>query len=171
MSNCAHCNVYPAKEGSKFCPKCLGVFPSLLVLDSPLAPISANFINEAAGLAIHHTNGQVAYIDTKNADVLCRDLAQLIWGSATLPTTPPTATDGVSTTDAVGWMHRAKMAELTTAQLETGIKAFLAEWSWMDGPEGWREAMDGLRALSPENAGADLPPPATPDPKESRPGG
>jgi hypothetical protein len=29
MNTCKHCHVYPSKDGSEFCPKCLGVFPSL----------------------------------------------------------------------------------------------------------------------------------------------
>jgi hypothetical protein len=45
----------------------------------PTTPLSANFINEAAGLAIHHSNGQVAYLDTKDTGELCDALAKLIW--------------------------------------------------------------------------------------------
>jgi hypothetical protein len=41
--------------------------------------LTANFFNEAAGLAINHANGQVLYVDTGDLEELCRDLAKLIW--------------------------------------------------------------------------------------------
>jgi hypothetical protein len=39
-----------------------------------------------------------------------------------------------------------------TKRMEAEIKSFLKDWAWMDGPEGWREAMDKLRdSLDSEN--------------------
>ena len=45
-------------------------------------------------------------------------------------------------------------------RLTTAIKTFLSEWDWMDGPEGWKDAVQALRdSLDSQNAEHSQPEP------------